>query len=109
MRSAQPTNKREIDGAKFDVEKTKPALRKQLSKLTRQLMEDIDQNSKMLKMNYKKHGEMQIQCTYPKLSKILIDEIDTTLADVYGFTKEECDFILNFDYKYRVGIDESTP
>jgi hypothetical protein len=30
------------------------------------------------------------------------------LADHYGFTSEERDFIINYDIKYRVGADEES-
>ena len=35
----------------------------------------------------------------------IIDEIDRVLAEHYGFTDEELDFILNYDIKYRLGAD----
>jgi hypothetical protein len=38
-------------------------------------------------------------------SKPIIDEIDRALAQHYGFTAEEPDFILNYDIKYRMGRD----
>lgn len=38
-----------------------------------------------------------------KKSKPIIDEIDKVLADHYGFTDEELDFIINYDIKYRMG------
>ena len=40
---------------------------------------------------------------YMKLFKPFIDEIDHTLADHYGFTDEELDFIINYEIKYRMG------
>ena len=36
-------------------------------------------------------------------SKPIIDEIDKVLAQHYGFTEEELDFIINYDIKYRMG------
>ena len=33
----------------------------------------------------------------------MIDQIDTLLAQHYGFTHEELDFIINIDIKYRMG------
>ena len=39
------------------------------------------------------------------LSKPIIDEIDKVLAELYGFTDEELDFIINYDIKYRMGAD----
>ncbi|MEP7286222.1 MAG: DNA methyltransferase [Chloroflexota bacterium] len=38
-------------------------------------------------------------------SKPIIDEIDRVLAQHYGFTDEELDFIINYDIKYRMGKD----
>ena len=38
-----------------------------------------------------------------KFSKLVIDEIDRALAQHYGFTDEELDFIINYDIKYRMG------
>ena len=31
------------------------------------------------------------------------DEIDKALAEHYGFTEEELDYIINYDVKYRMG------
>ena len=31
--------------------------------------------------------------------------IDRVLAPHYGFTDEELDFIINYDIKYRMGLD----
>jgi len=36
-------------------------------------------------------------------SKPIIDQIDCLLAQHYGFTHEELDFIINYDIKYRMG------
>ncbi|MCW2310696.1 Eco57I restriction-modification methylase domain-containing protein [Rhodoferax antarcticus] len=36
-------------------------------------------------------------------SKSILDQIDTVLAQHYGFTPEELDFIINYDIKYRLG------
>ncbi|MFH1860629.1 MAG: hypothetical protein ABH870_06425 [bacterium] len=36
-------------------------------------------------------------------SKPIIDQTDCLLAQHYGFTQEELDFIINYDIKYRMG------
>jgi hypothetical protein len=47
--------------------------------------------------------------TYQKsLSKSIMDEIDKVLAEHYGFTEEELDFIINYDIKYRMGDELNT-
>ena len=40
-----------------------------------------------------------------KPCKAILDEIDRVLAQHYGFTEEELDFIINYDIKYRMGAD----
>jgi hypothetical protein len=34
----------------------------------------------------------------------IADQIDTILAQHYGFTEEELDYIINYDIKYRMGL-----
>lgn len=38
-------------------------------------------------------------------TKPIIDEIDRVLAHHYGLTSEELDFVINYDVKYRMGVD----
>jgi hypothetical protein len=54
-------------------------------------------------MTYK-HDTLTVQCIVPKHSKLIIDDVDRILADCYGLTSEELDFILNYDVKYRMGL-----
>ncbi len=44
---------------------------------------------------HKKYGQLKMQVFQPRLAKYIIDEIDTVLANHYGFTDEELDFIIN--------------
>jgi hypothetical protein len=55
------------------------------------------------------HDTLKVQCIYPKVSKPLIDRIDLILAQHYGFTAEELDFIINYGIKYRVGAAQYAP
>ena len=50
-----------------------------------------------------RHDTLTIQAIISKLSKPIMDEIDDVLAQHYGFTDEELDFIINYDIKYRLG------
>jgi hypothetical protein len=43
----------------------------------------------------------QCQAESASQSKPIIDEIDRVLAQHYGFTDEELDFIIDYDIKYR--------
>jgi hypothetical protein len=100
-------NRRDIGLARFDLRSAEADAVSRLSAISDTLMHDIRAQSKMLTMNYKEHGRLRIQCTYPKLSKSIIDEIDSVLAAHYGFTDIEADFIVNYDIKYRMGGEEN--
>ena len=68
------------------------------------LMQDLKRNSVDRSMRFQ-HDTLTVQCIYPKLSKALIDKIDELLSRHFGFSGEELDFIINYDIKYRVGLD----
>ena len=98
-------NKREIYSMHFDIENASGGIINHLGILGQELMRDFQHHSKIIKMNYKNLATtLSIQCIYPKESKIIIDEIDRVLAQHYGFTDEELDFIINYDIKYRMGL-----
>ena len=50
------------------------------------------------------YGEAQVEQFSVAPCKPIIDEIDRVLAQHYGFTDEELDFIINYDIKYRMGL-----
>ncbi len=60
-------------------------------------------NCQITMYNYENRGEVNFAQFFPKKSKPIIDEIDKVLAQHYGFTEEELDFIINYDIKYRMG------
>jgi len=101
-------NKREVLGIPLDFNSLDKSSQEKLDKLAGLLMEDFKKNSRILEMNYAEWGMMKIQCIYPKHSKPILDKIDTVLAEHYGFTPEELDFIINYDIKYRLGRDTET-
>ena len=87
----------------FNVSTVEDDLKHRLSRLARRLMDDLQNNSRLVRMNYKGRGSLQIQCTYPRTSKSIIDEIDAVVSQHLDFTTEESDFIVNYDIKYRMG------
>jgi hypothetical protein len=76
---------------------------KKLAELGEKYLQSLVENSSMLTRIQKQTGETQTQSFKISLSKPIIDEIDTVLAEHYGFTEEELDFIINYDIKYRMG------
>ena len=77
--------------------------RKRLKELEPKLIQDIQNNKKRKTAVYKNTGKVVYDEFYPRFSESIIDEIDCVLAEHYGFTDEELDFIINYDIKYRLG------
>ena len=75
-----------------------------LSKFSTDLMHDLKHHSKRKEINKKEVGRVIYDEFFPRHSKHIIDEIDRFLAQHYGFTDEELDFIINYDIKYRMGL-----
>jgi len=94
-------NKREI--SHFNIPEINEAYKEIISGLLKELMDDYDLNSCLRTVTYKGKGEITVQYFNFRLSKPIIDKIDTVLAEHYGFTAEELDFIINYDIKYRMG------
>lgn len=67
------------------------------------VMVDYRENSRMKEKTSSLTGNIRYQEFYPRLSKPILDEIDRVLAQHYGFSAEELDFIINYDIKYRMG------
>lgn len=76
---------------------------KRVLELGKKYLKDLDNNSVMLTRIQKQTGETQTQSFKIAYSKPILDEIDEVLAEHYKFTKEELDFIINYDIKYRMG------
>lgn len=74
--------------------------------LGNKLLADLTGNSEMLIRKQKNTGTTKTQSFKVSLSKPIIDEIDMILAEYYGFTEEEQDFITHYDIKYRMGNEE---
>ena len=77
----------------------------EIQRLGRQYIADLQANSTMLIRNQQRTGRTETQSFKVQSSKPIIDQIDKVLAPHYGFTDEELDFIINYDIKYRVGLD----
>lgn len=69
-----------------------------LSEVCKRLMEDFRMHAQHLK-----RGETGSYTIYARKSKQILDEIDGILAQHYGLSSAELDFILHYDIKYRIG------
>lgn len=93
-------NSREIDNFRFNLPKGNLSL---LTDVFTKLNISYESNKHRKETYYKSTGKVIYDEYYPKLSKPIIDEIDSLIATYYGFTHAELDFIINYDIKYRMG------
>lgn len=98
-------NMREIESFPSCLSSLTTQARTELEELTRRLMIDLKSNAIRKQAYYKTTGRIEYDEFYPRLSKPIIDEIDTVLARHYGLTPEELDYIINYDIKFRMGLD----
>ncbi|MEW6359300.1 MAG: SAM-dependent methyltransferase [Planctomycetota bacterium] len=96
-------NMREIENFPLGIDRMSEAVKSRLAELTRDLMADFKRHKERKECQYQATGKVIYDEFYPKHSKPIIDEIDRVLAQHYGFTDEELDFIINYDIKYRMG------
>jgi len=69
---------------------------------------DYEANSQIVNKKARNKLLVSEKQFFPQKSKPIIDEIDKVLAQHYGFTEEELDFIINYDIKYRMGKELET-
>lgn len=91
-----------IFGFRFNYPKESKTIN-ELVRLSEKMERELLINATTYVINSKTRGSNET-ITYNKYySKETMDEIDTVLAEHYGFTEEELDFIINYDIKYRMG------
>ena len=97
-------NKREVEQFRCDAGAAIRENGRSWQQMARRLSKRLLETSEFREMRFS-HDTLRVQCIIPKHSKSIIDEIDQLLAQHYGFTDEELDFIINYDIKYRMGQD----
>lgn len=92
--------KGDMDNFHIDLAKLSDDNRESLIGLAKDLERDLEENKEYV-------GTRQTDYEYyHKKSKHIIDDIDRVLAQLYRFTDEELDFIINYAIKYRKGLEE---
>lgn len=81
---------------------------RELTRLGAKYISDLKRNSTMLIRQQRQTGRTETQSFKIQLSKPIIDEIDTAIAEYYGLDDNELDFIINYDIKYRMGVNGDT-
>ena len=85
----------------FPIGNPVPGILHRSSSLFSELMRNYHDNSQILK-----RGEAEFQEFDWAVSKPIVDKVDELLAEHYGFSNEELDFIINYDIKYRNVLEE---
>ena len=96
-------NLREIESFPIGLQTMGKSAKQRLAQLTDELMESFKRHSQRKETRYKATGKVIYDEFDQKPSKPIVDRIDRVLAEHYGFTEEELDFIINYDIKYRMG------
>ena len=90
--------KGDMDDFHIDLTQLTDDNRRSLIELAKTLELDLEENKRYV-------GTVQTDYEYyHKKSKHIIDKIDRVLAQFYGLTDEELDFIINYAIKYRMGL-----
>jgi hypothetical protein len=92
----------------FPLGEVQPTLVERLTSLGRLLATRLKETCTKRSRQYRS-GPIDYEEYYPAKAKALIDEIDRVLAEHYGFSGEDLDFLLNYDIKYRIGSLHSFP
>jgi hypothetical protein len=89
----------------FDIGEAQKRFGKETSIIGKHLMSELKSNAIRRRAKSDRTGWLEYDEFWPSKSKLIIDKIDQALAQHYGFTDEELDFIINYDIKYRMGRD----
>lgn len=76
---------------------------KNLIELGKELCNDLINNAARKAQFYETTGKREQLIFSASKSKDIMNKIDNQLAEHYGFTEAELDFIINYDIKYRMG------
>jgi hypothetical protein len=87
----------------FNLREFESRVGPRMVEIGKRLQADLRDSAVRKRVSSAKTGVVEYDEFWPSKSKDILDEIDVCLAEVYGFTEEELDFIVNFDIKFRMG------
>ncbi len=91
------------DTSKHALDDLLSATLKSLCGLEKEYVKSLQRNAENANRVYKAKKAVECISFRVNQSKPIIDEIDHVLAQHYGFTDEDLDFIVNYYIKYRMG------
>jgi hypothetical protein len=86
----------------FPVPNNRPSV--ELAGLSKILLHSLKTNS-IRRLRVQKTTQVEYDEFYPSKSKELVDELDKCLAGAYKLQPAEVDFLINYDIKYRMGLN----
>lgn len=90
------------DLIRIPFEVTTPEIELRLINISSTLMAHLITESKIQIRAHKGGSTSEIQTFYPLKSKSIVDQLDVLLKQVYNYSEDDLDFIIHFDYKFRV-------
>ena len=87
----------------MDLENFHNAHGREIVPLVEELMANYRKHAIRKTTQYKTTGKVVYDEFHQQPAKPIIDEIDKILAKHYGFSAEELDYIINYNYKFRMG------
>ena len=63
----------------------------------------LDASSRLVEIDHARTGRVRFEQFRPREAKTVVDRIERLLANRYGLTDAQIDFIVNYDAKYRMG------
>jgi len=79
---------------------------KELGRIGKNLQNSLIENSHKKTIRTRDGSEITYAEFFVSKSKDIVNRIDAILADYYGFTDKELELIMNYDVKYRMGIEQ---
>ena len=79
------------------------AIKTRLKELGKRYLESLMHFSEVKQVNSKTKGLVLQRQYYVRKSKDIINEIDTVLSLHYKISEKELDFIISYDFKFRMG------
>ena len=95
---------REIRHFRIGLDRVETDLKQRLASVSNVLMTDLRLHAQRRETYYRATGRVVFDEFSPRNSKSIMNDIDRLLAQHYGFTDEELEFIINYDIKYRMGL-----
>ena len=82
-----------------------PEYKNRIIQLSDSMEENLRRNATFYVIESKTRGRNETVTYNKKKSKAIMDDIDKAISPVFEFTDDEIDFIINYDYKFRMGDD----